>query len=141
MDAVERTHQDVIILYNITSSLYTSMNYQQIVLHICSILANLKDSLYYMRQVTMQVMDYIDTARTGIVSPHVLPVEDLQKMLIHIEEALPSTMHLPVSLKDTLHFYRYLCTHVLIVDEQFLLPIDVPYRITHNNLRYIKSPI
>ena len=50
-----------------------------------------------MRQVTMHVMDYIDTATTGILSPHVLPVEDLKKMLIHIEETLPSTMHLPVS--------------------------------------------
>ena len=35
-------------------------------------------------------------------------------------------MHLPVSSEDTLHFYRYLCTHILIADEQFLLLIDVP---------------
>ena len=65
-----------------------------------------------MRQVTMHAMDYVDTVITGIQSPNVLPVEDLQKMLIHIEEALPSTMHLPVSSEDTLHFYRYLCTQV-----------------------------
>ena len=70
-----------------------------------------------MRQVAMHAMDYIDAATTGILSPHVLPVEDLQKMLTHIEEALPSTMHLPVSSEDTLHFYRYLCTQVLITDE------------------------
>ena len=126
MDAVERTHQDVTTLYNITSSLYTSLNYQQIVLHICSILANLRDSLYYMRQVAMHAMDYIDAATTGILSPCVLPVEDLQKMLTHIEEALPSTMHVPVPSEDTFHFYRYLCTHVLIADEQFLLLIDLP---------------
>ena len=44
MDTVERTHQDITMLYNITSSLYTSLNYQQIVLHICSMLANLRDS-------------------------------------------------------------------------------------------------
>ena len=126
MDTVERTHQDVTMLYNITSSLYTSLNYQQIVLHICSVLANLRDSLYYMCQVAIHVMDYIDAATTGILSPHVLPVEDLWKMLACIEEALPSTMHLPVSSWDTLHFYRYLCTHILITDEQFLLLIDVP---------------
>ena len=96
MDAVERTHQDVTTLYNITSSLYTSLNYQQIVLHICSILANLRDSLYYMRQVILHAMDYIDAATTSILSPHVLLVEDLWKMLIHIEETLPSTMHLAV---------------------------------------------
>ena len=62
-------------------------------------------------------MDYIDAATTGILSPQVLSVENLQKMLIHVEEALPSTMHLPVSPEDTLHFYRYLHTHVLIADE------------------------
>ena len=65
LDAVERTHQDVTMLYNITSLLYTSLNYQQIVLHIHSILANLRDSLYHMRQVAMHAMDYIDTAITS----------------------------------------------------------------------------
>ena len=73
----------------------------------------------------MHVMDYIDAATTGILSPHVLTVEDLWKMLIHIEEALPSTMHLPVSSEDTLHFYIYLCTYILITDKQFFLLIDV----------------
>ena len=66
MDAVERTHQDITTLYNITSSLYTRLNYQQIVLHIHCILVNLTDSLYYMRQVAMHVMDYINAATTGI---------------------------------------------------------------------------
>ena len=50
MDTVERTHQDVVTLYNFTSSLYNSLSYQQIILHICSTLANLRDSLYYMRR-------------------------------------------------------------------------------------------
>ena len=128
MDAVERTHQDVTTLHNITSSLYTTLNYQQIVLYICSILANLRDSLFYMRQVIMHVNNYIDATTTGMLSPHVLPVEDLWKMLIHIEEALPSTMHLPVSSGDTPHSYRYLCTHILITDKEFLLLIDVPIK-------------
>ena len=35
-------------------------------------------------------------------------------------------MHLPVSSYDTLHFCRYLCIHILVVEEQFLLLIDVP---------------
>ena len=47
-------------------------------------------------------------------------------MLTHIKAELPSTMHLPVSSDDTLHFYRYLCTHVLVMDGQFLLLIDIP---------------
>ena len=47
-------------------------------------------------------------------------------MLSHIEESLPTTMHLPVSSEDTLHFYRYLHTHILLANRQFLLLIDVP---------------
>ena len=74
----------------------------------------------------MHVMDYIDAAATSILSLHVLPVEDLREMHLHIKAELPSTMHLPVSLNDTLHFYRYLCTHVLVAEEKFLLLIDVP---------------
>ena len=126
IEALERTHQDVTMFYNITSSLYTCLNYQQILLHTYSILANLRDSLYYMPQVALPVMDYIDAVTTGILSPHILQVEDFQKMLTHIEEALPSTMYLPVSSDDTIHFYRYLYTHVFITGEKFLLLIDVP---------------
>ena len=48
-------------------------------------------------------MDYIDAATSGILSPHVLPVMDLQKMLSHIADALPPMLHLPVSPDDTLH--------------------------------------
>ena len=71
-------------------------------------------------------MDYINTAITGTLSPNILPITDLKQILSHIEETLPSTMHLPVSSGDALHFYRYLCAHVLIANWQFLLLIDVP---------------
>ena len=126
MSAAEKMHEDVTTLYKITHSLYSSLSYQQIFLEICSILANLQDSLYYMGEVAIHTMDYIDAATTGIPSPHVLPVVDLREMLSHIEETLPSTMHLPILSNDALHFYRYLCTHILIADEQFLLLISVP---------------
>ena len=76
--------------------------------------ANLHDSLNYIQTVSTDTMDYIDTATFGILSPHILPVMDLQKMLSHIADALPPMLHLPVSPNDALHFYRYLCTHVLI---------------------------
>ena len=49
MSTAEKTYQDVITLYNFTHSLYSSLRYQQIVLYIDSILANLRASLYYMR--------------------------------------------------------------------------------------------
>ena len=52
-------------------------------------------------------------------------------MLSHIEETLPSTLHLPVSTKDTLHFYWYLCTHVLMTDKQLsiykIFTLDIPH--------------
>ena len=47
-------------------------------------------------------------------------------MLSNIEGTLPSTLHLPVSSEDTLHFYCYLHTHVFITNKQLLLLIDVP---------------
>ena len=47
-------------------------------------------------------------------------------MLQHIADTLPPTLHLPILPVDTLHFYRYLCTHALIENKQFLLLIDIP---------------
>ena len=138
MNAAEKTCQDVTTLYKFTHSLYTSLTYQQMVLHVCSLLANLRDSLYYMREVAIHTMDYIDAATSRILSPHVLPVEDLRRMLLHIEETLPSTMHLPISSEDALHFYRYLHTHILIADEQFLLLIDIPIQDHAQQLKIYK---
>ena len=70
-------------------------------------------------------MDYIDAATIGTLSPHILPIMDLKKMLSYIEETLPSTLCLSVSSEDILHFYHYLHTHVLIANKHFLLLIDV----------------
>ena len=123
---MEKTHWDITTLYNIIHSLYSSISYHQIILHIRSILANLQDSLHYMQEIALHTMDYINATTTGILSPHILPVRDLRKMLKYIEDTLPSMMHLPISSVNTLHFYRYQYTHVLITDEQFLLLIDVP---------------
>ena len=126
MDTVDKTVHDVNNLYNITTSLSTSLSYHQLVLHLRSVLANLWDSLSYIRSVSMHIMDYIDAATSGTLSPHILPITDLKQMLSYIEETLPTTMHLPVSSEDTLHFYRYLHTHILIANRKFLLLIDVP---------------
>ena len=74
----------------------------------------------------MHTIDYVNAGTMGTLSPHILPIMYLKQMLSHIEETLPPTMHLPVSSEDTLHFYCYLCTHVLIANQQFLHLIDVP---------------
>ena len=89
--------------------------------------------------VSTHIMDYVDAATSGTLSPHILPVMDLQKMLIHIEETLPSTLHLPVSSDDTLLFYRYLCMHVLIANKQFLLLIDVPIQDRSHQITIYKT--
>ena len=116
MDKVDETDHDGNNLYNLTTSLATSLSYYQLILHIRSILANLWDSLSYILRVSMHTMDYINAATTGTLSHHNLPITDLKQMLSHIEETLPPTMHLPVSSEDTLHFYHYLHTHVLIAN-------------------------
>ena len=126
MDKVDETSHYINNLYNQTTSLATSISFHHLILHIRSVLANLHDSLCYIRMVSTHTMDYIDAATSGTLAPHVLPIMGLQKMLIHIEETLPLKLHLPVSSDNTLHFYRYLHTHVLIANKQFLLLIDVP---------------
>ena len=85
--------------------------------------ANLRDSLHYLQTVSTHTMEYIDAATSGILSPHVLPVTDLQKMLQHIADTLPPILHLPISPEDTLHFYRYLHTHILI-EKQTIFIVD-----------------
>ena len=126
IDVVCTTSQDINNLYNLTMSLAASINFNQMILHIRSVFANLRDSLHYLHTVSTHTMDYIDAATSSILSPHVLPVRDLQKMLHHIADTLPPTLHLPILPEDTLHFYRYLPTHVLIENKQFLLLIDIP---------------
>ena len=126
MDAAGVTSHDINNLYNLTTSLATSISFHQFILHIRSVFANLCDLLNYIQMVSAHTMDYIDAATSGTLSPHILPVMDLQKMLLHISDTLPPMLHLPVSQDDTLHFYRYLCTHVLIENKQILLLINVP---------------
>ena len=81
IDAVHTTSQDINNLYNLTTSLATSINFNQMILHIRSVFANLRDSPHYHQMVSMHTMEYIDAATSGILSPHVLPITDLQKML------------------------------------------------------------
>ena len=107
MDTVDRTHQDVVTLYNITSSLYNILSYQQIMLHICSI--------HYIIWEKSPCIQWIMQMQPPLEYFHLMYYQ--WKMQLYIEEILPLTMHLPVSLGDTLHFYRYLHTYILIADE------------------------
>ena len=104
MDAARATSYDINNLYNLTTSLATSINFHQLILHIRSVFANLRDSLNYIQMVSTHTMDYINAATSGTLSPHILPVMDLQRMLKHIADTLPPMLHLPISPEDTLHF-------------------------------------
>ena len=126
IDAVHTASQDIDNLYNVTTSLASSISFNQMVLHIRSVFANLRDSIHYLCTLSTHTKDYINASTSGILSPHVLRIADLQKMLQHIAHTLPPTLHLPISPLDTLHFYQYLHTHVLIENKQFLLLIDIP---------------
>ena len=119
MDTVRTTSHDINNLYNLTISLATSINFNQMVLHIRSAFANICDSHNYIQMVSTHTMAYINAATSGTLLPHVLPVIDLQKMLQHIADTLPPILHLPISSEDMLHFYRYLHTHILIENKQF----------------------
>ena len=97
MDVLQRLNEDLDRLFNITESLTQCIRYQQMHIYMHTILVYLRDSLTYMRQVAIHKMDYVDEATSNVLSPDILPVEDLRNMLSHIESELPSMMHLPIS--------------------------------------------
>ena len=132
IDVMHTTSQDINNLYNLTTSLAASINFNQMILHIRSVFANLQDSLHYLCTFSTHTMDYIDATTSGTLLPHVLPIVDLHKMLQHIADTLPPTLHLPISLEDTLHFYRYLHKHILIENKHFLLLINIPIQVLCN---------
>ena len=104
MDALQKVNQDINILLNITDVLTQCLRYNQIYTYTCTIFAYLRDFLIYMKQVATLTMDYVDAATTNILLPDILPVKELRGMHRHIDSQLPSIMHLPLSLDNTLHF-------------------------------------
>ena len=80
-------------------------------IYMCTILAYLRDSLTYMRQVAIHIMDYVDAASTHVFLPDIFPVEDLRNMLRHIESELLLMMHLPISLEITPFLFTNTSTH------------------------------
>ena len=79
MNTVNNMVHDVNNLYNITTSLHTSLSYHQLVLYLRSVLANLWDSLSYIRAVSMHTMNYINAVTTGTLSPHIYPLWILRR--------------------------------------------------------------
>ena len=92
------------ILFNITGVLMQHLRYHQIYTYGHTILAYVRDCLTYMRQDATHTLDYLEAAMTNILSPDILPAEELRAMLRHIDVQLPSIMHLPISSENSLHF-------------------------------------
>ena len=97
IDTVHTASQDIDNLYNVTTSLASGIPFNQMILHIRSVFANLHHSIHYLHTLSTHTKHYIDATTSGILSPHVLPVADLQKMLQHIADTLPPSLHLPIS--------------------------------------------
>ena len=116
-----KSNEDIRALFNITNQLATQVQVQNIILHLRAMLTNLRDCLHFMKQLANHVLEYIDTATTGTLTPNLIPVPDLQQMLYRIESELLPNMHLPIPSSDPLHIYRYLRMHILVEENQFLL--------------------
>ena len=116
MYALQKANKNVNILFNITEILTQHLRYPKIYTYACTILAYLRNYLTYLKQVATHTMDYVNVAMTNILSPYKLPVEELRSMLRFIKSQLPTIMHQPISSDDTLYFYQYLKTHMLIAD-------------------------
>ena len=84
-----KSNEDIRALFNITNQLATQVQVQNIALHLRAMLANLRDCLHFMKQLANHVLEYIDTATTGTLTPHLIPIPDLQQMLYRIESELP----------------------------------------------------
>ena len=67
MDAIQKANEDVNALFNITDILTQDLRYQQIYIYTHTILAYLRDSLMYIRQVAIQTINYSDAAMTNIL--------------------------------------------------------------------------
>ena len=139
IDAVCTTSQDTNNLYNLTTSLATSINFNQMILRIRSVFANLRDSLHYLRMVSTHTMEYINATTSGILSPHVLPIMDLQKMLQHITDTLPPTLHLPISPEDTTFLQVSVYSRLDWEQTVFYYWLTYPYKIEPVRSQSIKS--
>ena len=105
MYALQKANEDMDILFSITDVLMQHLRYHQIYTYAHTVLTCLRNCLTYMRHVTTHTMNYVDAVLTNILSPDILPIEELRTMLRHIKVQLLSIMHLPISLNNTLHCY------------------------------------
>ena len=100
IDALQRSNDDLNNYSVLQRFWHNALNTNECTSTCSPSLVYHRDSLTYMRQVAIHMMDYVDAATINILSPDILPVETWE---VCSDTELPSTMHLPIS-DDTLHF-------------------------------------
>ena len=109
------------------SSIYTYINYQQILLQVHSILVNLRDSLCYMRQIAMHVMDYIRCSHYWYI---ITTCTSSRRFKRNADAHWKQSYHQPCTYQChqmTLFTSIDTCAPtVLVAEEHFLLLVDVP---------------
>ena len=116
MDTLQKANQDINILLNGTDVLTQHLRSHQVQTYTCTVFAYLRDCLTYINQVATHTMDYVDTVTTNILSLDIITVEEIKGIIRHIESQFPSLLHLSISSDNTLHFYKYPKTHVLVAE-------------------------
>ena len=82
--------------------------------------------MHYLCTLSTHTMDYIDATTSGILSPHVYLLQIYKGCSITLLTPYLQPCISQYHLLHTLHFYRYICTDILIKNKQFLLLIDIP---------------
>ena len=117
IDNLQRSNEDLNRLFNITEVPTQSIRYQQMYIYMHTMPAYLRDSLTYIRQVTIHMMDYVDIATTNILSPDILPLEDLRSMLRHIE-LLTTLNNIPAYIIGWHHSFPLVSQHKCVINRR-----------------------
>ena len=119
------TSQDINNLYNLTTSLAASINFNQMILHIRSVFANLEILFTTFKQ-------FLHIQWTTLMLPPLVYYHHMSYQL-QIYRRCSSTLLTPYHQPCTYQYHQrtpYIstdtCIHVLIENKQFLLLIDIP---------------
>ena len=125
IDAICTTSQDINNLYDLTTSLAASINFNQMVLHIRSVLLTSEIPFTTFAQFPHTPWITLMPPLPAYCHHMFYQLQIYRRCSNTLLTPYPQPLHLPISPEDTLLFYRYLCTHILIENKQFLLLVDI----------------
>ena len=134
MDKMDETSQDVNNLYNLTTSLATSLSYHQLILYIRSVLANLWDLLSYIKTVSTHTQElHRCSYNRNTFSAHFTNNGSR-------EDAIPHRRNSTISTTSPKFHLRIPCISITLFVHMFWLPTSnfyslsmYEFRIGHNN--------